>query len=98
MKVTAYVYARISPYSGGDGEVEHNASVLGDMKNYGFGKCVAQADIDVPDLTRADLIPDAVKALRDEQQRLRAEAEQQAQAIETKIGKLLALENGGAAC
>ena len=97
MKVTAYVYARISPYSGGDGEVQHNASVLGDMENYGFGKCVAQADIDVPDMTRADLVADAVRALRGEQQRVRAEAETKAQELEEKIGKLLALENGGAA-
>ncbi len=98
MKLTVYVYARISPYAWREGEVEHNVSILDTMESYGFGKRVAQVEVDVPDLTRADLVLDAVNTLRGEQQRVRAEAETKAQELEVQIGKLLALENGGAAC
>ena len=98
MKVTAYVYARISPAGLNLGKVEYTVFNMDGMGLYGWGKLVAQVEIDVPDLTRADLIPDAVRTLRDEQQRVRAEAEQKAQAIEAKIGNLVALENGGAPC
>ena len=98
MKVTAYVYARISPYEWEHDKVEYGVFSSECMGEFGWGKLVAQVEIDAPDLTRADLILDAVRVLRGEQQRVRAEAEQKAQEIETKIGSLLALENGGAAC
>ena len=98
MKVTAYVYARISPYEWEHDKVEYSVFSSKGMGEHGWGTLVAQVEIDAPDLTRADLIPDAVRVLRGEQQRARAQAEQKAQVIETKIGNLLALENGGAAC
>ncbi len=98
MKVTAYVYARISPYEWEKDRIDYTVSSSDDMGQFGWGTLIASAEIDVPELTRADLIPDAVRTLRDEQQRVRAEAEQKVQAIEAKISNLVALENGGAPC
>ena len=98
MKLTVYVYACISRYAWREGEVEHNVSLSDDMEAYGFGKCVGKVEVDVPDIARADLVSYAVSTIRGEQQRVRAEAETKAQELEAQIGKLLALENGGATC
>ena len=89
MKMTIYVCARISPYDR-DGKLEYG---IADFKLTGEGWTLLEArEIDVPEITRDELVPDAIKAMQAEQQEIRAQAELKAQAIQSKIDKLLAIE------
>ena len=90
MKRTIYICARISPYEWKAGGVDY---CVADIRMTGEGWTLLEArEIDVPEVSREDLVPDAIKALQAEQQQIRADAEVKAQAIQSKIDKLLAIE------
>ncbi len=90
MKRTIYIHARIGPYEWNKDEIEYGVV---DFKMTGEGwRLLGTREIDVPEVSRDDLVPDAIKAMQAEQQQIRAEAEVKAQAIQSRIDKLLAIE------
>ncbi len=90
MKRTIYICARVSPYEWAQGEVEY---IVADIKMTGEGwTLLVSRDIDIPEVSRDELVPGAIKALQAEQQQIRADAEVKAQKVQAQIDKLLAIE------
>ena len=90
MKRTIYICARVSPYEWADGAVDY---FVADIRMTGEGWTLLESrEIDIPEVARGELVPDAIKAMQAEQQQIRADAEVKAQAIQSKIDKLLAIE------
>lgn len=90
MKHTVYIHARIGPYEWNKDEIEY---WVGSLHVTGNGwVCVGSREVDIPEITRADLVPDAIKAMQAEQQQIRADAEVKAQKLQAQIDKLLAIE------
>lgn len=90
-KHTIYIHARISPYEWQNGETEVTVYSF-DMKGQSGWALLETREIDVPELTHDELVPHAVKAFQAEKDAIRADAEVKAQAIQSKIDKLLAIE------
>ena len=90
MKKTIYICDRVSPYEWAKGQVEYG---IADFKMTGEGWMLLESrEIDVPAVSRDELVPDAIKALQAEQQQIRADAEVRAQKVQAQIDKLLAIE------
>lgn len=90
MKKTIYICARVSPYEWADGAVDYGVA---DIRLTGEGWTLLETrEIDVPEVSRDELVPHAIKAMQAEQQEIRAAAEVKAQAIQSKINKLQAIE------
>lgn len=89
MKLKIYVHAKAFEF--GNRVVYHVSDI--DMSEY-YGPVVFEGEVDIPfePVTPADLIPGQVAILRKEQQKVRAEAEVRANAVEEQISKLLAIE------
>ena len=88
MKIKVYVYAMLNEYTG---EPQIQVSDFDGMEEQ-WGPIFAKCEIDAPEPARADMTAASVSRMRAEQQQIRADAEVKAQAIEQRIGKLLAIE------
>lgn len=88
MKIKVYVYAKLNEYTK---ECAYSVSDWSEGQQL-FGDIIAEREIDAPEAKPANLVPGQVARMRAEQQQIRADAEVKAQAIEQRIGKLLAIE------
>ena len=91
MKRTIYICARIGANDWDNGELTYGIADFDLSGTHGWS-LLESREIDVPEVSRDELVPGAIKALQAEQQQIRADAEVKAQAIQSKIDKLLAIE------
>lgn len=92
MKIPVFVYAQIDTYSK---QVQYD--VWPRKSEIWSGTCVYETEIDVPDADRGMVLNATVKSMRDEQQKIRAEAQLKAERIEQDIAELLCIEDRSAA-
>ena len=88
MKVTAFVHASYDSYK------KKFVYQTWPHKSDGiFGVFIGEIEFDAPDVDEGELKNGTVKAMKSEQQKIRAEAEVKIQNIEQQIGELLCIED-----
>ena len=88
MKVKAFIHASYDSY-----RKQFEYQTWPHKSDGIFGTFVCEHEIDIPEVSEADLINGTVSAMKSEQQKIRAEAEAKVQNIEQQIGELLAIED-----